>query len=240
MLESEAVKSENVKLLIEKFGEKYSEMLGIKLTEGKDNEIFKWFLAAILFGAPITEKAAIKTYKCFEKHGVLTPQKILETGWDKLVRILDEGSYTRYDFKTADKLLETVKNLIENYGGSLNRLHDETKNTEDLAKKLKSLSKGIGDVTASIFLRELQGIWEKAEPEPTTLVVLAAKRLGIIEEKTKNAKENLKNFWLKNSVAGKSFVNFETALLRLGKDYCRKRKCDICPFKAECLSPEVP
>ncbi|MGB9676298.1 MAG: hypothetical protein ACPL0C_03840 [Candidatus Bathyarchaeales archaeon] len=234
------MKIENVKLLIEKFGKKYSEMLGIKLAEGEENEVFKWFLAVILFGAPITEKAAIKTYKCFEKYGVLTPRKILETGWDGLVQILDEGSYTRYDFKTADKLLETMKNLIENYGGSLKRLHNEAENTEDLAKKLKSLGKGIGDVTVSIFLRELRGIWGKAEPEPTALVVLAAEKLGIIREKAKSAAESLKNFWLKNSVAGKSFVNFETALLRLGKDYCRKRKCAVCPFKAECLSPEAP
>lgn len=234
------MKSESLNLLVKNFGEKYSEMLGINLTGGKDHEIFKWFLAAILFGAPITEKAAIKTYKCFEKYGVLAPQKILETGWDGLVQILDEGSYTRYDFKTADKLLETMKNLMENYGGSLNRLHNEAKNTEDLAKKLKSLGKGIGDVTLSIFLRELRGIWEKAEPEPTPLIVLAAKKLGIIEEKTKSTAESLKNFWLKNRATGKSFVNFETALLRLGKDYCRKRKCAICFFKAECLSPEAP
>ncbi|MEM3577151.1 MAG: hypothetical protein QXX51_01675 [Candidatus Bathyarchaeia archaeon] len=234
------MKSQSLKLLIENFGEKYSEILGINLAEGKENEIFKWFLAAILFGAPITEKAAIKTYKCFEGHDVLTPRKILDTGWDGLVQILDEGSYTRYDFKTADKLLETMKNLVKNYDGSLIRLYNESKNMEDLTNKLKSLGKGIGDVTVNIFLRELRGIWEKAEPEPTALVVLAAKKLGIIDEKTKNVTETLKNFWLRNSVAGKSFVNFETALLRIGKDYCRKRKCAACKFKAECLNPEAP
>ncbi|MEM3596737.1 MAG: hypothetical protein QXJ53_01190 [Candidatus Bathyarchaeia archaeon] len=234
------MKSQSLKLLVEKFGKKYSEILGINLAEGGENEIFKWFLAAILFGAPITERAAIKTYKCFEKYGVLTPRKILEKGWDGLVQILDEGSYTRYDFKTADKLLETMKNLVENYDGSLTRLYNEAKNTEDLANKLKSLGKGIGNVTVSIFLRELRGIWEKAEPEPTALVVLAARKLGIIDEKTKNVSETLKNFWFENSVAGKSFVNFETALLRLGKDYCRKKKCAVCQFRAECLSPEEP
>jgi hypothetical protein len=29
---------------------------------------------------------------------------------------------------------------------------------------LKALGKGIGDVTANIFLRELRSIWSKAEP----------------------------------------------------------------------------
>ena len=41
--------------------------------------------------------------------GVLSPSKILETGWDGLVEILDEGGYTRYDFKTATKILEIAK-----------------------------------------------------------------------------------------------------------------------------------
>jgi hypothetical protein len=39
----------------------------------------------------------------------LTPKQILKTGWDDLVKILDEGGYTRYDFKTADRLLESNK-----------------------------------------------------------------------------------------------------------------------------------
>ncbi|MCJ7633095.1 hypothetical protein MUP77_11975, partial [Candidatus Bathyarchaeota archaeon] len=64
-------------------------------------------LASLLFGAPITESSVVKTYNCFQKHGVLTPKQILKTGWDDLVKILDEGGYTRYDFKTADKLLES-------------------------------------------------------------------------------------------------------------------------------------
>ena len=95
-----------VEKLVQKFGEKYSKILGIKIEADNEEEVFKWFLASILFGAPITEKSAVKTYKCFEKYNVLTPEKIIETGWDSLVNILDEGTYTRYDFKTTTKLLE--------------------------------------------------------------------------------------------------------------------------------------
>lgn len=231
------MKGKSVEILTEKFGSKYSEILGIKLSEGKDSEIFKWFLAAILFGAPITEKTVIKTYKCFENHGILTPQKILAAGWNGLVQVLDEGGYTRYDFKTADKILETMKNLMKNYDGSLTRLHSEAKNTADLTKKLRELGKGIGDVTVNIFLRELYGIWEKAETQPTHLVVLAAKKLGIVEEEGTNIKENLKSFWLENGVVGKTFADFETALLRIGKDFCRKKKCALCIFRTECRNP---
>ena len=226
--------------LVEDFGQKYSKILGISLKDETDEETFKWFLASILFGAPITETLVIKTYKCFQKYDVLTPEGILETGWDGLVKILDEGSYTRYDFKTADKLLEAMQNLMENYGGSLNLLHSKASDTRDLEKRLKNLGKGIGDVTVGIFLRELRDIWEKAKPDPTSLVIVAAKNLEIVRKETAESyMEQLEDFWDKNKVARKSFINFETALLRLGKDYCRKRKCAFCQVKNECLNPKA-
>jgi len=211
--------------LVESLGERYSEVLKINLAGKDDKEIFKWFLASVLFGAPITETSVIKTYRCFKKREVLTPNKILETGWNGLVEILDEGSYTRYDFKTADKLLEVMRNLNTKYSGSLNKLHEDATDSLDLEKRLKKLGKGIGDVTVSIFLRDLRGVWRKADPKPTPLVILAAKRLEIITtENPEQALRELKAFWRKNKIAGKSFVNFKTALLRHGKDLRRKEK----------------
>jgi hypothetical protein len=112
---------------------------------------------------------------------------------------------------------------------------------QDLKNRLKNLGKGIGEVTINIFLRELRDIWDKAKPEPTSLVLLAAKNLGIIKNgKRQTALQQLRDFWVENEVEGKFFINFETALLRLGKDFCRKHKCAYCTFKTECLIPKVP
>jgi len=217
------MKKQELMALIENLGQRYSEVLGINVDGCDDGEVFKWFLAALLFGAPITESSVLKTYRCFERRGVLTPQKIVETGWNGLVEILDKGSYTRYDFKTADKLLQVMGNLNAKYDGSLNRLHSEAADSSDLEKKLKELGKGIGDVTVGIFLRELRGVWSKADPKPTPLVILAAKNMGIIQDQSpERALTKLKDSWNRNAVKGKSFVNFETALLRWGKELRRK------------------
>lgn len=219
-------------LFIQQFGQKYSEILGINLENKKKEEVFKWFLASILFGAPITESAVIKTYRCFEKYRVLTPEKILETGWDGLVEILDEGNYTRYDFKTADKLLAVMNNLMKKYEGTLNFLHAHASDSLDLEKRVKDLGKGVGEVTVSIFLRELRELWKKANPNPTPLVILAAKNLGITKGKNpEKVLKDLKVFWKVNEISGKDFGNFETALLRFGKDFCRKKKCGTCRFR---------
>jgi hypothetical protein len=220
------MKAEDVRALVESRGQKYSEILGIDISEGKEDEVFKWFLASLLFGAPITESSVVKTYRCFQKHGVLTPKQILKTGWDDLVKILDEGGYTRYDFKTADKLLEVARNLTEKCSGSLCLIHSESSGAHDFENRLKNLGKGVGNVTVSIFLRELRDVWEKAEPNPTALVVLAAQELGIVKNDAtaEEALEQLKAFCARNKIRRKSFVNFETALVRLGKGSRRKRR----------------
>jgi len=134
-------------------GKIYSRDLGINLKSGREEEIFKWFLACLLFGKPIQQEVARRTYFEFEKEKILTPEKILKAGWDKLVEILDRGYYVRYDFSTATKLLEICKELKEKYG-NLSNLLKQAKNKKDLSKRLQEF-KGIGPVTTRIFLREL-------------------------------------------------------------------------------------
>ena len=222
-------------ILLEELGETYSESLGINLLSRRSDEIFKWFLASILFGARISESTAIKTYREFEKRKVVSPEKILETGWDDLVKILDEGGYVRYDFKTATKLLEIANNLVREYQGDLNALHSKAKDTKDLERRLMNLGKGIGPVTAAIFLRDLRGIWKKADPPPTILTTAAARNLRFTKGKSdEEALDDLRSVWNKSKTKGKDFLNFETALLRLGKDWCRKKKCQHCSFSSYC------
>lgn len=131
----------------------YSKDLGIDLKSGKEKELFKWFLACILFGKPIQQEVAKRAYFEFEKAGLLSPEKILDAGWDRLVEVLDKGHYVRYDFSTATKLLEICKELKEKYG-SVSNMIKSSKSKKELAKKLQEF-KGIGPVTARIFLREI-------------------------------------------------------------------------------------
>jgi endonuclease III len=198
----------NIRTIVNKFGELYSEELGIELDGKKEGEIFKWFLASLLFGKRIGEDLAVRTYKEFEKAGILSPQAIIETGWDGLVHVLDVGGYVRYDFSTADKLLEIMGQLLKEYG-SLTGLHKKAKDAKDLENKLMEF-KGIGSVTVNIFLRELRHVWPKANPEINPYTKLAAKTLKI----------DLKKLNRKS----KDFVRLECALLRIGKNYIKKNK----------------
>jgi endonuclease III len=132
----------------------YSTELGINLRKKTEAELFKWFLASLLFGRPIQQEVAKSTYFEFKKENLLTSDKILRAGWDKLVRVLDNGHYVRYDFSTATKLLEICKALKREYG-NLTKLIKLSKNTSNLSRKLQEF-KGIGPTTARIFIRDLK------------------------------------------------------------------------------------
>jgi hypothetical protein len=205
-------KAPSLRDLLERYGQSYSELLAIDLRSGRNEEIVKWFLAAILYSKPIRESSATKTYRCFAARGVTSSDAILRTGWDGLVTLLDAGGYTRYDFSTATKLLAIFGNLKKEYGGDLNRLHEQAKDPEDLENRLKDLGKGIGDTTISIFLRDMRMAWKKANPKPTPLVQTTMERLKI-----KNLDAYAKQKHLDP-------VRLDTTLLRLGRDFVKKGK----------------
>jgi len=157
----------------------YSEELGIELARGDDRELFKWFLASILFGHRISETIARHTYEAFARYELLEPRRILAAGWDFLVNpIMREGGFVRYDEKTSRQILRVCEQLIADYGGSLTRLHAQANDARDLEARLMSFY-GVGPVTTNIFLRELRPRWKKADPEPLPAVRRLARRLGI-------------------------------------------------------------
>ena len=135
----------------------YAHELGIDLSTQQETEYFKWFLVCLLFGKPIQQAVAKRAYLEFLSEGLITPQAILEAGWDKLVEILDRGHYVRYDFSTATKLLDVSKTLQEQYG-TLTELMKQSQSIDELFSRLQAF-KGIGPKTAGIFLRDITPIF---------------------------------------------------------------------------------
>lgn len=203
--------------LLAELGGSYASALGITLDERRPAEIHKWFLAAVLYGAPIPEAQATRTWREFERNDVLSPQRIIDTGWDGLVRILDAGGYARYDFKTATKLLDVEGRLLAEYGGDLNAVHAAATDSADLERRVTALGKGIGPVTVGIFLRELREHWKKAEPALSPLALAAAMELGFLKKETlpEAALRLLQRQWRRSGTPG-HFSDFESALVRAG------------------------
>lgn len=139
-------------------GKIFSNELGIDLKSGKEADIFHWFLACLLFGKPIQQDVARRAYEVLVKSGVDTPDKILTAGWDKLVKLLDEGHYVRFDYSTATKLLNVCQKLQDDYGGKVTNIKKQARDKQDLVRRLLEF-KGIGPKTAEIFLRDMDKVW---------------------------------------------------------------------------------
>lgn len=187
----------------------YSSELKLDLSKAGDR--FKWFLASVFFAKRISAETAKETYHSFEQEDLTSPEAILEAGWDRLVEVLDSGGYTRYDFSTATNLLSIAKALKENYG-DLERLHSESSSPEDLERRLQEF-RGVGPVCVSIFLRELRGIWQMAKPEPSKVAVATARKIGLSEP---------------------CVVNYESQLIRLNLEFCKKNRSSECPLGNNC------
>lgn len=192
------------KELIEKNSVEYSKKFSFEL----DKDPFPWFLLSVLFGARISESIALRTFYMFRMDGILSPESIIDAGFDGLVSLLDSGGYTRYDFRTAAKLEEMSKSIIK--AGGLKKIHDDSENMADLVGRLKGLAKGIGDVTVGIFMREMVGVWEKAEPYPSKLALQATEYL-----KLDPYGSHLK--------LGVKYSRFESFLVKVAKE-CIRRK----------------
>lgn len=135
----------------------YARRLGINLKSKKEKELFKWFLACLLFGKPIQREIAEQACRELVAARLTSPTAILRAGWDRLVLLLDRAHYVRYDFSTATKLLEVSQELKSRYG-TLTNVIAQARTPSELSRKLQEF-KYVGPVTARIFLREVRPIW---------------------------------------------------------------------------------
>jgi poly(A) polymerase len=134
-----------------------AQSLGLDLASKKESPLFRWLLACLLFGKPIQQKVAQHAYEVLTNEGITSLSKLVKTDWNTLVTLLDQAHYVRYDFSSATKLLDVAYALKADYG-SVNRLVKQSTDTRDLEKRLIAF-KGIGPITAAIFIRDVAPVW---------------------------------------------------------------------------------
>src|SRR5438046_8807318 len=110
----------------------YAKELGIDLSSKQEAEYFKWFLACLLFGKPIRQEVAKRTYFEFVNDGLPNPDAIIQAGWDKLVNVLDKGHHVLCDNSTATRLLDVCRALQDKYR-SITNLLKQVQSIDELA-----------------------------------------------------------------------------------------------------------
>ncbi|GGE96272.1 hypothetical protein [Mycetocola zhadangensis] len=120
---------------------------------GSPEQLYRWFLASVLFGRPIQQSVAAATYRTLIAGGLTNPSAFGTLKREPLRRLLDRGGYVRLDYQMADTLHAVMRTIVDDYG-SVHRLVVTSENETDLTERLTAL-KGVGPVTAHIFTAQI-------------------------------------------------------------------------------------
>ncbi len=127
----------------------------------REDMLFQHLIRSYLSGKPIQAKIAEKTFAVLVDKGYTSPEAILAAGYDNLVEAMKEGGYKRIDEITSRRLMELSARLRSEYGGMTNLVR-----SPDLSKELQTF-KGIGPVTAQIFLQGLPNVAQNYQTTQT-------------------------------------------------------------------------
>ncbi|MCG7598330.1 hypothetical protein MHM84_00855 [Halomonas sp. McH1-25] len=168
-----------VTLLLDKHGRTFADELGVNPKRNTPSPLFQLLCLALLSSARLGAGKAMQASKALARAGWKTPQGMANTRWEQRVDVLNKNGYARYDEKTASQLADMVGHLQAKYAGDLRKLRAEADGDPNKARRLLKEFKGIGDVGADIFLREVQVAWEEYQPFADKLALKAASRLGL-------------------------------------------------------------
>jgi endonuclease III len=165
--------------LLRRHGRTYAEDLGIRLARGTPSPLFRWLCASLLLSARIRADVALEAARALFRQGWRTAQRLEQTSWEERTRVLNKAGYARYDESTSRMLGDTTALLLERYKGDLRRLRDAADREPAKERLLLKELKGIGDVGADIFLREVQGTWDELFPFVDRRSLAGAEKVGL-------------------------------------------------------------
>ncbi len=200
-----------VKVLLDEYGRTVAEELRIPVAKNTPAPLFQLLYAALLLSARIPADNAIRAARALIEAGLTTPQKMAEATWQQRVDVITWHGYKRYDERTSTMLGQTAEHLLEAYGGDLRRLREAAERDPARERKLLTEFKGIGNIGADIFLREVQVVWDEVYPYADARVLKAGQRLNLGDSPQALARH----------VSRSDFARFAAALLRvdLGNAY---------------------
>lgn len=211
-----AVEREVVEALLARHGRTYAEELQIPLDRGTPSPLFRWLVAVVLLSARINAGLAVRAARELSRRGWTSADRMARTSWEARVAALDRGGYARYRERAASTLGDVAPMLLRRYGGDLRRLREAAGRDPDAIRGRLLQIRGIGEVGADIFCREVQLAWGELHPFVDARTLGVAGRLGLPDDPGALAK----------LVDREAFPRLVTALLRadLAHDVERMRQ----------------
>ncbi len=165
--------------LLDRYGRTFAEELGIPAEKGTPSPLFRLLCASLLFSARISSDIAMRAARALAEQGWTTAQKLARSTWEERTRTLNQAGYARYDERTSSMLGDTTGLLLDKYSGDLRQLRRAAERHPARERRLLKEFKGMGDVGADIFFREVQVAWDELRPFADDKALRAAKHLGL-------------------------------------------------------------
>lgn len=168
--------------LLRRYGRTYAGEAGIRLARNTPAPLFQLLCWSLLASARIGAPVAMAACRALLDDGQTTPGKLLEATWEHRTKVLNEAGYARYDESTSRYLARTARQVLDDYDGDLRHLRDAASHRVDDEHRLLTEFTGIGDVGASLFLREVQAVWTEVDPYVDDRAGAAAAGLGLPDD----------------------------------------------------------
>lgn len=168
-----------VRALLDRHGRTYADELGIDLAKGTPSPLFRWLCASLLFSARISAEIAARAVAALHEHGWTTAEHLAASTWRQRTTAINRAGYARYDERTSRLLGELADTVLDRWKGDLRNLREEADRDPAAERRLIKQVKGIGDVGADIFLREVQVTWTELQPFADARALAAAEDLGL-------------------------------------------------------------
>lgn len=176
---SRKAEAPTVKDLLRDAGTTYAGELGIDLAKNTPSPLFRWLCASLLLSTRISADLAMNAARELARAGWRTPERMAAATWEQRTKVLNEAGYARYDESTSRRLAEVAETILDTYGGDLRRLRKKAEGNPERLRDLLKAFKGIGDVGADIFCREIQAAWPEFYPFVDQKALDSARKLGL-------------------------------------------------------------
>lgn len=167
-----------VRELLDRKGTTFASQAGIDLQD-TPMPLFRLLTLSLLLATERNSEYGMEAVQLLDDAGIRTSDTVLETSHDDLSHVLNEAKYARRIHQHTDRLKAAAERVEDRWSGDLRTMRDDADgDVEALHDHLLDFT-GIGDVAASIFLREVQAIWTELRPHVDPRAVDGAEALGL-------------------------------------------------------------
>lgn len=166
-------------VLDDRYGRTFAAEAGIRIARNTPAPLFQLLCLTMLASAPIGADLAMSGFHGLSDDGLTTTRKMRAASWERRTRVLNRAGYARYDESTSRYLADTAQLVEERYDGDLRALRDAADHDRSGEHRLLTEFKGIGEVGADMFLREVQQVWPEVGPFLDDRASRCADELGL-------------------------------------------------------------